>query len=108
MRVYIAGPISIGNQVENVRRAVMAADQVLKAGHSPFCPHLDFFWRVMTGTDDYETWLRLDFDFLSVCDALIRLPGASPGSDREVAFALGRKIPVFYGVEEFLNVYRSQ
>jgi hypothetical protein len=38
-------------------------------------------------------------DFLSTCDALVRLPGVSSGADREVAFAIGGGIPAYYSVE---------
>lgn len=39
MRVYIAGPYTKGDVVENVRAAVFAGDEVFEAGHSPYVPH---------------------------------------------------------------------
>ena len=32
--------------------------------------------------------MTADFDVLARCDALLRMPGESPGADREVAHAL--------------------
>jgi hypothetical protein len=45
-----------------------------------------------------EHWLAWDFQWLSVCDALVRLPGESKGADREVAFCAERGVPVFHGM----------
>ena len=102
MRVYIAGPITKGNQMENVRAAIDAADAVLRAGHAPYCPHLTLFWQVIFPAP-YETWMKLGKEWLTVCHALIRLPGESEGSDREVAWARERGLPVFSSVEAFLT-----
>jgi len=103
MRVYIAGPITLGNQAENVRRAVKLADELMFRGHAPFVPHLSWFWEYLTGKRDPETWLRLDFAWLECCDALIRLPGVSEGADREEVAARALGIPVFYDVGNFLT-----
>lgn len=107
--VYIAGPLTGGNVMDNVRNALAAGEKVLKAGFAPFVPHLSFYWEInMSPPVGYEAMMTLDFAWLSKCDALIRLPGHSPGADREVIFAINRKIPVFYSVEEFLNEKTKQ
>jgi hypothetical protein len=102
MRVFISGPLdSFGNQSSNVRQAVLAAAAVRAAGHSPLCPHLDHF-AGMIAPSSYEESLRVDFDWIAVSEAIIRLPGASPGADREVAEAKRLGIPVYPGVKLFL------
>ena len=40
---------------------------------------------------EYETWMEYDLAWLGACEALLRLPGHSPGADREVRYALGRE-----------------
>lgn len=102
MRVYVAGPYSGGDTPLNIRAAVLAASRLMDAGHAPFCPHLTGIWQ-MISPKDYEQWLDYDFKWVEVCDALVRLPGASPGADREVDLAKRLKIPVYYGVREFLE-----
>lgn len=102
MRVYIAGPISKGNHAKNMRVAIFAADAVFKHGHYPYVPHLDFLWEVVA-PNAYEDRLRLDHEWLKVCDALIRLAGDSPGADREVKWAEEIGIPIYWGVEQFLD-----
>ena len=102
MRVYVAGPYSSGDVDENVRTAIRCADAVLESGHTPFLPHLTHFWDQQK-PHTYETWLQYDSEWLAVCDALIRIPGESPGADREVAQARNLGIHVFYGIDEWLS-----
>jgi hypothetical protein len=102
VRVYIAGPYTKGDVAVNVRNALQAAQQVAEAGHAPFIPHLYHFWHFLF-PGPYEQWTRLDFVWLPACQALIRLPGESSGSDAEVARAGDLDIPVFYGIDAFLD-----
>ena len=51
----------------------------------------------------YERWLEYDMEWLTACDALVRLPGESKGADREVARAKELGIEV-YTLDEFLQL----
>lgn len=101
MKVYVAGPYSLGSEAHNVRMAVDAADQLLRRGYSPYVPHLNHLWHLIF-PHGYERWMALDFEFLKVCDVVYRLPGKSPGADREVAYANAHGIPVFYSLDNLL------
>jgi len=102
MKVYIAGPYTKGDIAINVRNATEAANQILQAGHIPFLPHLTHFWHILF-PGPYEQWIRLDLEWLSCCDALIRLTGESRGADGEVCEAVRLGIPVYNSVDEFLS-----
>lgn len=93
LRVYVAGPYTGGDVAWNVARAMDVADQLLSAGLAPFCPHLSHFLH-LHHPHGYETWMALDMAWLAACDVLVRLPGDSPGADREVAEAEQLGIPV--------------
>jgi hypothetical protein len=86
LRVYVASVMTEGDVAANVRAACDVADDLLRGGLVPYLPHLDHFWHLIH-PHDYETWMALDFAWLAACDVLVRLPGASPGADREVAEA---------------------
>lgn len=103
-RIYVAGPISLGDQDENVRRGVAAGLELLQAGYAPFIPHLSHYVNseAVLGTEDYEKWLQLDFSFIRTCSGVLRIPGISPGADREVAFARTLRLPVFYDIPSIL------
>jgi hypothetical protein len=102
MRVYVAGPYTAGNVVVNVRNAVLAADQLFEAGHTPYVPHLNHLWHTIAPRP-WADWLRMDLEWLAVCDALLRLPGESQGADAEVERAKSLRIPVFYEIATLLR-----
>lgn len=97
-RIYVAGPLTRGDQRKNVRAAILAAEQLIKAGFIPFIPHLSHFWGLIA-PHPYGFWIEYDLEWLSTCDAVLRLPGDSPGADVEVVSARSLSIPVFYSVE---------
>lgn len=101
--MYISGPLTgSGYFIDNIRHAVEVGARLLDEGYAPYIPHLNCFWEV-AHPRPYETWMQLDLEWIKRCNALIRLPGVSPGGDREVACALTHGIPVFFGVESFLG-----
>lgn len=99
--VYIAGPYTKGGEILNVRQAVLAAQRIAEAGHTPFVPHLNHLWEAIH-PNDYRFWMNLCFDWVVKCDALLRLPGESSGADEEVILALTEGIPVFHDIEGLL------
>lgn len=100
MRVYIAGPIGQDPKQAkiNMHYAIEYAHQLRDRGYSPFVPQLSVVWHKRRPRM-YEDWLTMDFDWIEVCDALLRIPGESPGADREVEFARKLGIPVYFSVE---------
>ena len=99
---YVAAPYSKGVIAENVRNAVRAGDELWAAGIYPFIPHLTHLWELIS-PKDYEEWLRWDFFWLDKCDALLRLPGISPGANREMDRMEANGKPVFYAVKDVIR-----
>ena len=102
MRVYVAGPITKGDQFANVSNAVRAGERLFNAGHAPYVPHLNYTWHMLIPHENRD-WYSLDNEWLAQCEALVRLPGESPGADAEVKLANYLGIPVFHGVDTFLK-----
>lgn len=101
--VYVAGPFTHGDRLANIAAAIDAGDKLIKAGFIPFIPHLTALWEKHTKAIwDYEDWLSFDLKWLSKCDAVFRIPGHSPGADREVAHAEQLAIPVYTSFEQLL------
>ena len=108
LRVYVAGPITIGNQFHNVKRAIDVTDDLLQLGYLPFCPHFTVYWDTIH-PHSRDTWLRYDLGWLPLCDALVMIPGKSDGSDREVNAAREHNIPVVYLPESLdLSILRKK
>lgn len=98
-RIYIASPYTIGNASVNVRRQIDAANELIDAGFCPFVPLLSHFQNIVYPRP-YGDWILLDREWLTICDAVLRLPGESVGADDEVALARIRGIPVYFSIKE--------
>ncbi len=131
-RVYIAGPISKGDLAHNVNQGLAAFNALALAGYAPFNPMWSCFgtpavWQDPYGDEHdsrpteclttrviavarndggseitYEAYLEMDFAWIAVCSALVRLPGVSKGADMEVEEAGRLGIPVFNSVESLI------
>lgn len=105
IRVYVAGPIGAldAGRPARLAAAIAAGRDLLLAGFAPFVPHL---WAAACEADawaSYEHWMAYDMAYLEACHAVLRIPGESPGADREVAFARVIGVPVFYAMGDLLG-----
>jgi len=93
MRVFVAGPYGDHNPKDviaaNVAKADKVARDLMAQGHQVYCPHkMSWGWE-----DDprltREQYLELDKSFLRHwAEAIIRIPGHSPGADGEMEEAV--------------------
>lgn len=91
--VYVAGPIT-ADPFGCVRTANYAFTELTREGLVPFLPQLSVLAE-MVEHRSYEAWLAYDFDVIRHCAAVVRLPGKSPGADKETEFARSLGKPVF-------------
>lgn len=91
--VYVAGPYTKPDPVENTHRMIRIADALLDAGVVPVVPHLTMFWHFLRPRP-YEQWLDYDLCVMERCDVVLRVPGESNGADREVYQATRSGQPV--------------
>ena len=99
LRVYVAGPYT--NDPEKCTAAAIdAGNALLDLGHAPFVPHLSHYWHTRHSARHYEDWMRIDLAWLAAADVVLRLPGDSPGADREVAEAERLGIRVAHSLDE--------
>lgn len=101
--VYVAAPITLGNQIHNIKVAVNAGETLRRAGFVPFVPHALMIWDFISSLS-YEDWMEFDFAWIQKCDLLLRLPGDSSGADREVEYARKLEKPVFFSLYDVLNL----
>jgi len=98
LKVFISGPYS-GDVEGNVANHVQKVDELLDEGFAPYTLLLFHY----ANKRPYEDWLILAMEWLRACDALLRLPGESPGADNEVARAKELGIPVFNSMKELVD-----
>ena len=102
IKVYIASPYTLGLPLENVLRQLRCANELMSLGYSPYVPLLCHFQHAVFPRH-YEDWLNHVIGWIPYCDAMIRLPGDSPGADKEVEIAKQYGIPVYLTVKALIN-----
>ena len=105
IKVYIAGPYSKGDVAVNVNTATLIADELYDLGYAPYLPHLTHYWHIIKPRP-YEDWLKLDKEFLLICDCVLRIPGESSGADAEVDLARDKGIKVFFSIQSLYGYYK--
>jgi len=106
IKVYIASPYTKGDVAVNVKTQMDTADELMNKGFVPFTPLYSHFQH-MAHPRPYEDWLKLDFEWIPVCDCILRLPGDSSGADNEVEFAITNNILVFYSLNDLCKYYNG-
>ncbi len=104
IKVYIASPYTIGDIAMNVKLQIDTVDQLINLGFVPFAP-LYYHFQHMMHPRSSDDWMALDLEWLDSCDAVLRLPGASFGADREVECAESKGKPIFMDVESLIETY---
>lgn len=105
-RVYIAGPISRGDRVDNLAQAVKAYRELIQHGYAPLCPQLSALVAFLIHPDEadwlksHAVWLDVDLSWVLQADAVLRLPGYSAGADQETRFAREQRIPVYLSLDD--------
>jgi len=99
LRVYISGPITLGDKACNLDQANKAHLELMRRRYAVMNPILTM---MIPGAVDipHQDWLDSDFAWIEHAHAVLRLPGVSDGADKEVAFAQSRGIPVFTSIEQ--------
>jgi hypothetical protein len=86
--LYIAGPYTATDPVVNTRAAILVGDIVYRETHwLPLVPHVSLL-NHLVAPHEPEHWYDYDLHLLEHCQAIVRLPGESLGSDREESHAL--------------------
>ena len=107
-RIYIAGAYSADNVIgvlDNMRRGMRAATEVLLAGYAPFVPWFDHQFHFMLREDEKLTvadYQRYSMAWLEASDAVMVVPGweNSKGTKAEIARAREIWIPVAHGFQD--------
>jgi hypothetical protein len=101
IKVYIASPYTNGDKQENVNLQMDVAEELMQRGYAPYTPLLTHYQHLRHPRQEHD-WYKLDNEFLSCCDVLIRIKPlkngkeiTSTGADAEEKYAREIGIPVF-------------
>jgi hypothetical protein len=85
--LYLAGPYTRPDPIVNTNAAIRLATKLFERHlFIPHVPHLTLLWHMVTPRP-IDFWYLLDTHHLSICQAVMRLPGDSTGADREMEAA---------------------
>ena len=104
VKVYIASPYTLGDVAVNVKQQLDTVDELMNKGFAPFAPLYSHFQH-MAHPRPYQDWVKIDLEWVKVCDCLLRLDGESKGADGEVNYAKELGLPVFYSIDELCQYY---
>jgi len=107
MKIYIAGKYSSNNIIDifkNIREGVKISAKILKLGHIPFCPFLDYQFLFYEDLS-VEDLRKYSIEWLKVCDILFVLPNSekSKGTQEEIKIAQKWGIPIIYSLKEIMK-----
>lgn len=106
--IYVSGPMTKGNFIQNIRAGINTGNELRIMGYIPFIPHLSTLWELVANPcPGYEDMMDYDLELVKRCDLIYRMPGESPGADREVALARELGIPVLFSLEEAKSFYEG-
>jgi len=103
--IYIAGPMT-ADPYGCVREAIAVGLAFSEEGCVPYLPQLSAL-HDMISPRSYEDWLGHDLAMIDHCNGLVRLPGDSPGADREVAHAHKRGLGILHFSEQMMALARD-
>ena len=100
--LYLSSPYGSdpANWLANVNRQERAADAAIRLGYAPIYP-LSGHYVSATCRElgheppDYDTWMEVSLALVARAEILLRLPGHSPGAEREVAYAISLGLSVY-------------
>ena len=106
-RVYISGPITMGDREHNFQQAADLHRRLLLCGLAPLNPMLSM---KLPGAFEipHRTWIDGDLPWVECAEAVFRLPGASMGADEEVEYAKDLGIPIFTDEQAMLEYFRGR
>lgn len=101
--IYVSGPLTTGDNLpRNVAKAISVGCKLIARGYVAIIPHEKLLTEVLR-PHGYEYWIEYDFRCILCCDALLRIPGASVGGDREADFARNHGIAVYTDMEKLVQ-----
>lgn len=93
-RVYVSGPITMGNRNHNLFQALEVHERLIVCGFAPLNPMMTMLCPFEPRIR-HDAWISVDLAWVQVSDMVLRLPGASKGGDQEVAYAESIGCPVY-------------
>ena len=107
-KIYLASPYTLGDLAVNVKTQMDATEELYKAGFAVYAPIVHMHFQHLVHPHDYNFWLKMCYEWLKSCDAILRLPGVSEGADLEEREAGRLGIPVFHNMVDLEYYFKNK
>ena len=101
-KVYLSGPITLGDREHNFQQACDAHKRLMAAGFAVMNPILTMqipdCWDI-----PHDEWIAADLPWVAAADVVMRLPGESTGADEECEFAGIAGVPVYTDIDQLID-----
>ena len=97
--VFISGPYSGGGVEQNLDNVKEIASRLIDLGFAPIIPHF-YHYVDMKYNKPYDIWLECALELLERADILFRLPGDSPGADKEEELANTLNMAIYHSIKD--------
>ena len=112
-RIYVMGAYSADNVIgvlDNMRKGMRMATEVLLAGYAPFVPWFDFHFQLMLRSGEHlsvDDYYQYSLAWLEVSEAGLLVPGwaDSKGTQNEIVRAHELGIPVFNSLDQLRSEF---
>lgn len=106
--LYVAGAYS-GNTTENIKKAEEVSINLIRNGFHVVTPHKNTsgYEKYEDETITYKTWINMDLDILSRCDAIYVMQNShnSNGTKKEIEHAKKLNMPIIYEKDYSCNSF---
>ena len=107
--LYVAGPYTC-NVEQNIKNAERVSIELIKSGFHVLTPHKNTSGYEQYEDGDainYQTWINLDLDLLSRCDAIYVMSNSenSNGVKKEIVFCEENNITIIHETEYPLDKF---
>lgn len=107
--LYVAGPYT-GNVEQNIKNAESVSIELIRSGFHVLTPHKNTAGYEQYEDGDiinYQTWIDLDLDLLSRCDAIYVMSNSenSNGVKKEIMFCEENDIEIIHEIEYPLHKF---
>ena len=110
--VYVAGKLNAMavDYIKNLHKMFKMADAIRREGFAVYVPGLDILLGILTGNFEYDDYFLNSQPWLAKADYMYVLPNSesSSGTQREIALAKEKRIPVFYTVTDMKEYDRAR
>ena len=107
-KIYIASPYTLGDIGANIKAQMDATEELYKLGFAVYAPVVHMHFQHIAYQHDWNFWMSQCYEWLEVCDAVLRLKGVSEGADLEMKYAESKGIPVFRSIVDLEYYFKNK